>query len=395
MFSLLMLFMTSIPVNAGVADIQYQYQKVIVNRQGFDVRIPQGYQLELLTDQLDNPRIMTFVNNGDLLIGSRSGRIYRLSPPYHTPQILLELDDYPHSVVVRNNSMYIAQTDGLYIVPYKHGQKQVSASAVKRLLSLPGGGGHNSRTVRLGPDGRIYLSLGISGNCSDQFLGQGYSFNERRGGILVLNDAEKPFWEIYASGLRNPVGFDWHPQTGVMYASNNGPDHSGFRQPPEYFSRIIKGSFHGMPWYQFDGLKLVRDSCIDSQPPLPVSKVTVPVVTFPARNAPMGVAFVNNPVFGATLLYDAIVALHGSWGTRPNGGFFGAKSTRRPPKIVIVRFENGKAIRVDDLITGFQLNNGSRWARPIGVTIGPDGALYFTSDGGVHGLYRLKRVVVD
>jgi len=378
--------------HATVEALQYQHQLVSIDNKQYEARIPAGYQLELLTTKLDSPRMMTFLDNGDLLIGSKSGSLYRLPAPYTNPTTLIELDDYPHSVVVRNKLIYIAQTDGLYVAPYQSGQKQLSKSDIKRLLPLPGGGGHNSRTVHLGPDNRIYLSLGISGNCSDQWLDKTVAFNKRRGGILVLSESGQLVWQTYASGLRNPVGFAWHPSTGMMYASNNGPDHHGFKQPPEYFSRITEGSFHGMPWYQYNGKKIVSDDCLDSKPPLPIDTVVLPVLTFPARNAPMGVSFVNNQRFGKKLMYDAIVALHGSWATQPGGGFFGSRSTRRPPKIVAARFKNGKAVRVDDLITGFQLNDGSRWARPVGVAMGPDGALYFTSDGGVHGLYRLKRV---
>ena len=195
----------------------------------------------------------------------------------------------------------------------------------------------------------------------------------------------------FASGLRNPVGFDWNPVTNVMYASNNGPDHLGFEQPPEYFSKILPGSFHGMPWYQFDGRRIHRDDCIGASPPRPVSDVTVPVATFPARNAPMGVVFVPRGAMDSKFTGDSIVALHGSWATRPSGGAFGGRATRRPPKLVVVRFQVGKANRVEDLVTGFQLKNGSRWARPVGVAIGPDGALYFTSDSDANALFRLRR----
>ena len=89
----------------------------------------------------------------------------------------------------------------------------------------------------------------------------------------------------------------------------------------------------------------------------------------------------------ARLTLDAIVALHGSWGTPPGGG----AASRRPPKLVAVRFQDAKAVRVDDLISGFQLPNGERWARPVGVAFGPDGALYFTSDADTNGLFRLRR----
>jgi glucose/arabinose dehydrogenase len=115
-----------------------------------------------------------------------------------------------------------------------------------------------------------------------------------------------------------------------------------------------------------------------------------PTATFPARNAPMAVAFMPQDTADPKLSCDAVVALHGSWATRPSGGIFGDKSTRRAPKIVAVRFSEGTAQRVDDLITGFQLPDGDRWARPVGVAVGEDGTLYFSSDSGVNALFRLR-----
>ena len=93
----------------------------------------------------------------------------------------------------------------------------------------------------------------------------------------------------------------------------------------------------------------------------------------------------------AAIQVGAIVALRGSWGTLPTGGIIGSASTRRPPRLVAVRFKDGEAVRVDDLVTGFQLADGERWARPVGVAVGPDGALYFTSDSETNGLFRLRR----
>lgn len=104
----------------------------------------------------------------------------------------------------------------------------------------------------------------------------------------------------------------------------------------------------------------------------------------------MGVTFVPKGALGKALEFDAIVALRGSWGTQPTGGYIGNPATRRPPKLVVVRFKDGEAVRVDDLVTGFQLADGDRWARPVGVAIGPDGALYFTSDSETNGLFRLR-----
>lgn len=230
--------------------------------------MPAGYRLELLTDQLEQPLLLSFAPNGDLFIGSRSGEIYRLESPYNDPAVLLRLDDYPHSVAFRPHEILIAQTSGLYHAPYEPGQETVALDRVHLIVGLPGGFGHTSRTVRVGPDDRIYLSLGISHNCSDQYLDESHPFDARRGGVLVLRQDTNPLrWDVYASGLRNPVGFDWNPSTAVLYASNNGPDHLGYDQPPEYFAWLDPGSFHGMPWFQYDGERIHRDLCIGSQPP--------------------------------------------------------------------------------------------------------------------------------
>src|SRR3989344_2053564 len=344
---LLFLCVAAAMANATSEPLIYEEQTLQVGGTRQVARVPKGYRLTLLADKLEGPRLLTFAGNGDLFIGSKSGMIYRVPPPYNLPEVLVRLDDYPHSMAFRRGEILIARTEGLYRAPYQPDQKSMAPESVTLLARLPGG-------------------------------------------IFVLREeGGKARWEAYGSGLRNPVGFAWHPKTGVMYASNNGPDHWGYEQPPEYFSRVTAGSFHGMPWFQFDGQQLKRDDCVPSTPPRPLADVATPVATFPARNAPMGVTFVPKGALSKALEFDAIVALRGSWGTQPSGGALGDRATRRPPKIVAVRFKDGEAMRVDDLVTGFQLANGDRWARPVGVAVGPDGALYFTSDSGMNGLFRL------
>jgi len=376
---------------AGTQALGYADQRLVVAGKERTARVPEGYVLEVLTEDLDAPRLPAFGPGGDLFIGSRSGRVYRLTAPYDRPEVLVELPGYPHSVAFRKGEILVARSDGLYHAPYAAGQSSVEPAAFSLLAAVSDSGGHSSRTVAVGPDGRVYLSLGISGNCSNEYLDQSYPFRDRRGGVLVLDETHGAVWKPFASGLRNPVGFDWHPLTHVLYASNNGPDHQGFDQPPEYFSRLEPGSFHGMPWFQYDGRRIRRDDCVSGRPPRPQEDVVPPVATFPARNAPMGVVFVRSGALDPRLEGDAVVALHGSWATRPFGSFLGSPASRRPPKLVAVRFGNGQARRVDDLVTGFQLANGERWARPVGVAVGPDGALYFTSDSGANALFRLRR----
>lgn len=374
------------------AALELYTRDIKINGDSWALDLPTGYRLEILATGLEGPRLMTFLENADLLVGSKSGKVYRLAPPYSTPEILVTLDDYPHSLAWRDNMLYIAQTDGLYRAPYRPGQRVIDQDDVTLVAPLPGGGGHSSRTVGAGPDGRLYVALGISGNCSNEYLDNSYAFDDRRGGVLVLNESgATPRLEPFASGLRNPVGFDWHPLTGELYASNNGPDHLGFEQPPEYFSRLKAGSFHGMPWFRFDGKRLHRDRCIREAPPRPPADVALPVATFPARNAPMGVTFIPAGAMDPRFEGNAIVALRGSWGTQPKGGMFGSKATRRPPGLVMVQFDNGKPTgSVSRILKGLQRPDGKRLLRPVGVATGPDGALYFTSDSHLQGLLRLR-----
>ena len=320
------------PAQAGTQALAYEQQTLTVDGKSRTVRVPKGYRLEWLSG-MDAPRMLTFTVNGDLFAGSHADKVYRVPPPYTRPEVLVALEDYPHSVAFRKDEILIARTDGVYRAPYRAGQSRIAPEAVNLLAELPGGGGHDSRTVGVGPDGRVYVSLGIQRNCSDQFLGAGYPFEEQRGGVLVLHERDgKANWVPFASGLRNPVGFDWQPRTGVLFASNNGPDHMGYDQPPEYFSRLDAGSFHGMPWFQFNGKQLRRDGCVPSMPPRPINEVTLPVATFPARNAPLGVAFVPKGALDVKLEFDAVVALHGSVGhcaqRRIHGARFNAPPTQ-------------------------------------------------------------------
>ena len=357
----------------------------------FKVYHPGSFQLELVNTDFKRTRLMHF--HGDrLFIGSKTGQVYWLDPPYTKTNILIRLDNYPHSVIVRNGYIYIARTNGIYRAPWSMATTSLEKDDLELVVAMPGRSSHSSRTLKIGPDNRLYVSIGIHKNCSDFFLDMSYPEDQRRGGINWIDESgPKAVLAPFAGGLRNPVGFDWHPDTGVMYASNNGPDHLGLNMPPEYFAKLTPGSFHGMPWYQFDGEKLFRDECADFAPPKGMDEVSLPAVTFPAHNAPLDVNFVPAHAKAKEYYGDALVALHGSWVTE-NGGVDGDQATRRHPKIVRVRFENGEAVEVIDLVTGFQLADGSRLVRPAGVAVGPDGEIYFTSDEKVKGLFRLKKL---
>lgn len=179
---------------------------------------------------------------------------------------------------------------------------------------------------------------------------------------------------IWASGLRNSQGFAWHPQTGALYATNNGADmRSGVKGgtvnddlPPEHFNRIEPGQQYGWPhcW----GMRVTDPNfpgpagfCDAMQPP---------ALTFPAHTTPIGMTFLDQATsFPAEYRHDALVALHGSWNRAEPAGY----------KVVRVRFESGQPVAVTDFITGW-LDGTGAWGRPVDVAIGPEGALYVSDD---------------
>ncbi len=387
----LLLMSMSLIVGLFAAEIELRNQELHHPSFGtVTVKVPIGYRLEILSADIDHARMMEFAPNGDVFIGSRQN-VYRLKPPYRRALRFFSSPDYPHSIAIRGEDLFIATTPRLLRLPYEPDQPRADPQSLRVVTALPGGFGHASRTVRVGPDGALYVSVGISGNCSDQLVSDAYPFRHRRGGVFRVDESQPTArLEPFAAGLRNPVDFDWHPTTGVMYAANNGPDHHGYQMPPEYFSKLAADSFHGMPWYQYDGNRVVRDHCIASDPPFPIEKVQIPVATFAARNAPLGMTFIPEGAMDGRFTDSAAVALHGSWATQPDGDFSGAPASRRPPAVVLVRFVDGNAVGVEPVISGFQDSSGKRWARPAGVAIGPDGWLYITSDGGsFKGLMRL------
>ncbi len=383
--------------NSSAHTQMFGYDEQLLETGGLSWRVivPSGYKLELLVE-MNKPRMLTRTADDVLLAGSSAGNIYRIKPPYNKAEIIAKPGGFPHSVAVRNGELLVGMTDGVYRAPYRaDSDEMLDDDDFELVAALPSGGGHASRTVAVGPDGRIYLGLGISGNCSDEYIGEGYSFVDQRGGILVLSESKDGAaqWKPYATGLRNPMGFDWHPGSDVLYASNNGPDHHGYELPSEYFSRIVSGSFHGMPWFWLNERnQLQADNCINSPPPR--RDAQLPVATFPARSAPMGVAFVPQGALQPEMVGSAVVAVHGSWATKPRGGYFGSRATRRPPRVVLVHFREDEASEVMPLIEDLQDDGGDRLARPMGVAFASDGALYFTSDGGIiEGLFRLRRQV--
>ncbi len=385
-------FFLFIPINVNAFD--RILQSFEASGYKADLAIPNNMKLEYLA-HVAGARFADFGPDQEILIGSNSDIVYRLPPPYDRAEKLIRVGGHSHSVAYHKGRLFIADRGGLYVTDYAGISTRIERSDLRKLIDFPRSG-HWSRTVIIGPDGDLYISIGISSNCSDEFLAgenPDYPLSRRRGGVWKLKDYEENISELiaFSSGLRNPIGIAFHPDSGELWATNAGSDDLGYHEPKEVLTRLTQGSFHGMPWYQFIRGKFREQKCIASTSPIPVEKATKPSLTFKARSTPQGIAFVTGNELGKSFQGNALISIHGSWAVDHARG--GGRETRREPKIVMVRFDSGFPYSVTDVITGFQHRNGTRLARPSGALMGPDGNFFFTSDGGdLHGLFKLSRI---
>ena len=331
-------------------------------------RVPTGFRVETLARGLSDVRMMAFSPDGRLFATqTEQGRVVVVPMGQGTPTAWATGRNQPHGIAFHQGYLYVADTNAVLRWPYHPGAAR-APGAPQRIATLPSGAGHFTRTLGFGPDGKLYVSVGSSCNiCIES--------NPHRAAILQMNPDGSGL-RVYASGLRNAVGFTWDSQ-GRMWATDNGTDRMGDNFPPEELDLIREGAFYGWP---FAHGNRVPDPRYGSGHRDMVARTTPPSFTFTAHSAPLGLAFYYGNQFPAQYHGDLFVALHGSWNRSTPSGF----------KVVRVHFENGVPKSVTDFVTGFGLGN-SAWARPVGVIAASDGSLLITDDKGGR-IFRVRHV---
>lgn len=269
----------------------------------------------------------------------------------------------PHGLAFFQGALYVAETDKVVRLTDSDGDLRADRKEII-VPDLPSGGGHWTRTIGFGLDGKMYVSVGSSCNVCEEK-------DPRRAAILRFNP-DGTGAEIFARGLRNSVGFIWHPQTGEIWATDNGRDWLGDDLPPEEVNIVRAGAHYGWPYCY--GNRIVdkeynrRDFCAGTVPP---------VVEIQAHSAPLGLSFYTGSQFPAEYRGNLFVALHGSWN----------RSTPTGYKLVRIPVEGNKPGQVEDFATGW-LSSGSAWGRPVQPVVGPDGSLFLSDDrAGI--IYRI------
>lgn len=352
------------------------------------LRLPAGFKANVFArlpaagnDYFRGPRFMAFGPDGNLYLSlGLDNKVVMLPDANHdgrADDVVTVADGLngPQGLAFVGDKLLVANQDGVVRLE-KNGGRWPASAAVPVIPNLPAGG-HTLKTLKQGPDGYLYLNVGSSCNvCVEQDPLRAtmlrYTADGKPAGYLpaVGRLAPSPVW---ATGLRNAEGFAWHPQTGAMYATNNGADMRSDKKggapldslPPEHFNHIEPGMDYGWPhcWdnrFTDPNFPGAAGACEKMQPP---------AATFPAHAAPLGLAFLDKAAFPAEYRSDALVALHGSWNRREPSGY----------KLVRVHFEGGRPVGASDFATGWLTDKGA-WGRPVDVIVGPDGAVYISDD---------------
>ncbi len=284
-----------------------------------------------------------------------------------TRSVFLEGLHSPFGMALVGANLYVANADAIVRFPYETGQTRITAPALP-VTDLPGGpiNHHWTKNIIASPDGsKLYATVGSNSNVGEN----GMEAEAGRAAIWEVNlqTGEK---RLFATGLRNPNGMGWVPQTGALWTVVNERDEIGSDLVPDYLTSVKDGAFYGWP-YSYYG----QNVDVRVQPPRPdlVAKAMAPDYALGSHVAPLGLAFSEGNALTPALASGAFVGLHGSWNRKPLSGY----------KVVFVPFANGQPSGLPvDVLTGFVSAEEKAHGRPVGVAIDKRGALLVADDVG-------------
>ncbi|WP_020157801.1 PQQ-dependent sugar dehydrogenase [Methylobacter marinus] len=338
------------------------------------IHLPPGFSISVYAKDLPDVRMLRFTEAGDLLASlPNEGRIVLLErdadndgAPDGRSDLVTGLNR-PHGMDYYQGRLYVAETDAIGRIAFNPKTRKTQGEYEQVVTGIPGGSNHWTRTLRFGPDGLMYVSVGSSCNVCEEK-------NPKRAAMLRYNpDGGQD--ELFATGLRNTVGFDWHPDTHELFGVDNGRDFLGDDFPPEELNRIEQGKFYGWPYA--NGNK-IPDPDLGAGHEEQIRNSLPPVHEFAAHTAPLGMTFLRNKNLPPEFKNSALVALHGSWNRTEKTGY----------KVVSLHFGPKGTITERDFISGFEFQ-GDVIARPVDVAEGPDGAIY-VSDDFTGSIYRVS-----
>lgn len=367
--------------------------------------VPEGLNISVYQKDLVNPRTVHTLPNGDVMVvqsrapegGQSSSRPKDIirgfimsiahgetgGPPKESNIITLLRDtnrdgivderhdllkklDSPFGVAFADNTLYVATSNEILAYPYQLGQNEITAEP-RVLTQLPGGpiNHHWTKDLALSPDGKfLYASVGSNSNITEN----GLEAEKNRAAILQV-DRQTGAWKLFASGLRNPNGLAFNPESKELWAVINERDELGPNLVPDYMTSVKEGGFYGWPWSYFGNH--VDDRVHPLRPDM-VEKAIKPDYALSSHVAALGLTFSLNSALPAPYQNGAFIGEHGSWNRTAFNGY----------RVTFVPFEDGKPVgKTQDVVTGFIQGDKAR-GRPVGVGIDGTGALLVADDAG-------------
>lgn len=370
-----------------------------------------GFTVRAFFSGLDHPRWLYVLPNGDVLVaetnappkpqdmtgirgwamkhfmklagagGASANRISLLRDAdgdgvAETRTVFLQGLNSPFGMALVGNAFYVANTDAIVRFPYQPGQTSITAPG-ETVADLPAGpiNHHWTKNLVASRDGkRLYVTVGSNSNVAEN----GIDNEINRAAILEIDPATGAT-RLYASGLRNPVGMGWQPQSGALWTAVNERDELGSDLVPDYMTQVTEGGFYGWPYSYFGQHVDAR-----VKPPRPdlVAKAIVPDYALGPHTASLGLAFYDGKLFPQRYASGAFVGQHGSWNRKPHSGY----------KVVFIPFADGRPAGVpEDILTGFLNAQGEALGRPVGVATDRSGALLVADDVG-NAIWRVAPV---
>ncbi|MEO8294817.1 MAG: sorbosone dehydrogenase family protein [Gemmatimonadota bacterium] len=361
-----------------------------------------GFQVRAFASGLDHPRWLYLLPNGDVLVAETNGperpedskgirgeifkrvqaragagvpsanRISLLRDAdgdgiAETRTVLLDSLNSPFGMTLVGNDLYVANTDAILRFPYQEGETEIVDSGVK-VVDLPAGpiNHHWTKNLIASPDGAsLYVTVGSNSNAGENGLEQ----ETNRAAILEVDRASGN-WRVFASGLRNPNGLAWQPESGALWTVVNERDELGSDLVPDYLTSVKQGAFYGWPFSYYG-------QHIDKRPqpanPELVARAIAPDYALGPHTASLGLTFYTAGLFPQKYSGGAFIGQHGSWNRKPRSGY----------KVVFVPFRGGRPEGMpQDILTDFVDQRGQARGRPVGVIVDRTGALLVADDVG-------------
>ena len=354
------------------------------------IKLPPGFKIDIYAAGVVNARSMVLSPNGTLFVGSRiepqgmakgaspdAGFVYAIVDTNHDQKAdkvitIAKGLNAPNGVAFRDGALYVAEVSRILRFDDIESRLENPPAPVVINQSFPTDWMHGWKFIAFGPDGKLYVPVGAPCNVCD------HSKDEPRYASITRMNPDGTGVEVFASGIRNTVGFDWHPSTKSLWFTNNGRDLMGDETPPDTVHHAPKAGLHfGFP-YCFAGT--IADPEFGKA--RACSEFTPPALALGPHVGALGMRFYTGTQFPTEYRNRIFIAEHGSWNRSPRAGHIGYR-------LSVVTLDGDRAVKSDVFAEGWLPANGVAWGRPVDVLVMPGGALLVSDDrAGV--IYRIS-----